>query len=109
MVGQLGGDLRGYSFLAGMNSTDGIKEFSMHMPLQYVSPRTSFKSAQHLDVACVSRQDNDARIGEFGSNADDCLDAIQGRHLEIHQRYIRPVHPELIDCLLSIGGFRDEL
>src|SRR3989454_5687233 len=109
MVGQLGGDLRGYSFLAGMDGTDGVKEFSMYMPLQYVSPRTSFKSAQHLDVACVRRQDNDAGIGEFGSNTDDCLDAVQGRHLEIHQRYIRPVQSELVDSFLPVRGFRHQL
>ena len=109
MVSQLGGDLRGYSLLTGMDSTDGVQEFSMHVSLQYVTPRTSFKSAQHLDVACVRRQDDDSGVGEFASNADDCLDAVQGRHLEIHQRYIRPVQSELFDSFLSVGGFRDQL
>src|SRR5882724_7337298 len=52
MLSQFGGNFRGYSLLAGMDSTDGVKEFSAHVCLQYVSPRTSLKSAQHLDVAC---------------------------------------------------------
>ncbi|MCU1260074.1 MAG: hypothetical protein JWO80_2959 [Bryobacterales bacterium] len=81
----------------------------MHVPLQYVSPRTHFKSAQHLDVTCVCRQDDDSGIGEFGSNADDCLDAVRCRHLKIHQRYIGPVQPELFDSVLSAGGVRDQL
>src|SRR6266851_10209786 len=109
MVGQLGGDLRRDSLLAGMDSTDGVQEFSMYVPLQYVTPRTSFNSAQHLDVACIRRQNDDASIGEFAANAHDCLDAVQSRHLKIHQRYVRPVHSELIDGFLSVGGFRDQL
>jgi hypothetical protein len=35
----------------------------MHLAFQYIGPRTSFKSAQHLDVACVRRQDNDSSVG----------------------------------------------
>src|SRR5437899_1889458 len=50
MLSQLGGDLRGDSLLAGMDSTDGVQEFSA-VSLQYVTPGASFKSAQHLDVA----------------------------------------------------------
>src|ERR1700689_4723087 len=107
MLSQLGGDLRGDSLLAGMDSTYAVQEFSAHVSLQYVTPRTSFKSAQHLDIACVRRQDNDSGVGEFAADADDCLDAVQGRHLEIHQRYIRPVQSELFDRFLSVGSFRD--
>src|SRR5258706_16404044 len=101
MVRQLGGDLRGYTLLTRMDGTDGAQKFSVHVSLQYVSPRTSFKSPQNLDVARVRRQDNYAGIGEFSSNADDCLDAVQGRHLKIHQREIRPVQSELFDRFLS--------
>src|SRR5258708_8906485 len=84
VVSQFGGDLRGYSLFAGIDSTDGLQEFFMHVPLQYISPRTSFESAQHLDVACVRRQDNDSGIGKFAAYADDSIDAIQAWHLEIH-------------------------
>src|SRR5260370_15623269 len=84
VVSQSGSDLRWYSFFAGIDSTDGVQEFFMHVSLQYISPCTSFESAQHLDVACVRRQDNDPGIGKFAANADDSIDAIQTWHLEIH-------------------------
>src|ERR1039457_6111203 len=48
MLSQLGGDLRRYSLLTGMDGADGFQEFSVHMSLQQVSPRTSSKSPQHL-------------------------------------------------------------
>src|SRR5580700_5237145 len=60
MVSQLRGDLRGYSLLSGMDSTDGIKEFSMHVPLQHISQGARFKGSQHLNVACICRQDDDS-------------------------------------------------
>src|SRR5436190_1749471 len=44
MLCQVGGDLRGYSLLTGMHGTDSAQKFSVHLSLQYVSPRTSFKS-----------------------------------------------------------------
>jgi hypothetical protein len=67
-----------------MDGTDGLEQFSMDVALQYVSPSASFKSAQNLDVTYVRRQDNDSGMREFTSNTDDCLEAVQGRHLEIH-------------------------
>src|SRR5260370_42072333 len=109
MLGQFGGARGRYESLAGMDSPNRVQEFSMHVPLQYVTPRTRFKSAQHLDVACIRRQDDDSGIGEFASNADDGLDSVQGGHLEIHHRYIRPMQPELFDRYLSITGLRDQL
>src|SRR5258708_15666969 len=109
MIRQLDGNLRGDTLLARMDSTDAVEEVSMHLALQYVASRTSFKSAQRLNVASVGRQNNDSRTGEFVSNADDCIDAVQNRHLKIHQRHIRPVRSELFDSFLSIGGFRDQL
>src|ERR1700677_5082342 len=104
MLSQFGGDLRGDSLSAGMDSTDRVQKFSAHVSLQYVTLCASFKSAQHLDVACIRRQHDDPRAGEFASNADDCLDAVQARHLEIHQSYVRPVQSEPLDRLLSVGG-----
>src|SRR6266853_2270934 len=43
MVRQLGGNLRGYSLLTGMDGTDGAQKFSVHVSLQYVSRRPSLK------------------------------------------------------------------
>src|SRR5579864_1507289 len=109
MVSQYSGDRRWDSFLTGMDRTDGVQELSVYFALQDVSPRTSFKSAQHLSVARVRRQHDDSGIGKFASNADDCLDTAQAGHLKVHQRYIRPVHSEFLDSILSVGGLSDQL
>ena len=63
MLSQLRRDVRRNSLLSGMDSTDSLQQFSMHMPLQYVTPGTRFKGPQHLSVACISRKNNDARMG----------------------------------------------
>jgi hypothetical protein len=84
VVSQVCRNLGGYSLLPGMDSTDRLQELSVHVSLQYVTPGTGFKRSQNLNVACVGRQDNNPRVGEFALNAVDCLDAIQTRHLEIH-------------------------
>jgi hypothetical protein len=65
--------------------------------------------AQHLDIARVRSQDDDAGIRGFSSNTDDCVDTVQRRHLELHQSHIRPVQSELFDRFLSVGSFRDQL
>src|SRR5258708_38222378 len=44
MLSQLGGDLRGYSLLAGVDSPYGVQEFSAHVSLQYVTPGAGFQS-----------------------------------------------------------------
>src|SRR5437764_8947637 len=109
MVGQLGGDFRGYALLAGMDGTDCVEEISMHLAFQYIGPGTRFKSAQYLDITLVRGQDDDSGIGEFGSNADHGFNAVQSRHLKIHKSYIRPVRSELFDSFLSVAGFTDQL
>src|SRR5271155_3901823 len=109
MVSQLHGDLRGYSLFSGMDSTDGIKEFSMYVPLQHKSEGSRFKGSQHLNVACVRRQNDDPGIGELAANGDNRLNPVQARHLEIHQGHIRTLQPELLNSLLSVAGFSDYL
>src|SRR5260370_35869290 len=53
VVSQIGSDLRWYSLFAGIDSTDGVQEFFMHVSLPSISPCTSFQRAQHSDVAVV--------------------------------------------------------
>jgi hypothetical protein len=42
MVNQLGGELRGDSLLAGMDSSDGVQQFSDHVSLQNITPGAGF-------------------------------------------------------------------
>ena len=47
--------------------------------------------------------------GKLVANGDDGIDAVHLRHLQVHQRDIRPMRPELLDRLAAIGGLGDQI
>src|SRR5262249_25668582 len=48
-------------------------------------------------------------IGKFGADGDGRFEPVHLGHLQVHQRYIGPMGPELPDGLAAIPAFSDEL
>ena len=92
-----------------MHGADGLQQIRMHVSLQQVAARARLERAHHLDVPGVRRQNHDPGIGEFAADGDDCLDAADIRHLQIHEGDVRLVLAELLDRLPSRRGLRNEL
>src|SRR5450755_4970138 len=64
---------------------------------------TGFERTQNLHVAYIGRQHNDLRIWKLPANRNERIDAVHFRHLQIHQRDIGTVRPELLNGLATVG------
>jgi hypothetical protein len=79
------------------------------MTFQQVAPRARPEPAQHLNIACIGRQDHDAGIREFPADGTSRVDAIRARHPQVHQRDIRTAPAKLVGGLTSVCGLRHQL
>ena len=75
--------------------------------LEQVALRTGLHGAQNVHIALVGRQHDDFCIGELRSNGEERVEAIHLRHLNVHQRHVRPVRAELLDRVPTVGGVCD--
>src|SRR5215472_5196376 len=108
MTSQLGRDVRWDSLLSCMYSADCVQQFVQHVSLKHVGSRTSFEGSHHLDVARISRQDDDSRVGKLTANSLDRCNSVQSRHLYIHQRYVWLMKSERLNGFLPIRGFGNQ-
>src|SRR6185295_9898668 len=69
---------------------------------------TSVECSDCLCITTVGGQDDDASVGEFTSDGQNCIGPAHERHLQIHQRYVRAMGTELLNRFASITGFRDD-
>ena len=63
---------------------------------------------EDLCVAFVRRQHNNFRFGKFLADRDDGIQAVHLRHLQVHERDVRPMRTELLYSLAPIGCFGDQ-
>src|ERR1700733_754408 len=107
MLRDFGGKLRRQSLLSGVDGANRLQQFLSQRGLQQVSLCASLQRTYYLNVAYVSREDDDSCSGELAANRADCIDATHLRHLQVHERDIRVVLAELRHRFPSVGGFRD--
>src|SRR5215472_2518478 len=62
-----------------------------------------------MNVAGVSGEYDESRVRKLAANGDHGIDAVPIRHLQVHERDIGIVFTELLDGLMSIGSFSDNL
>src|SRR5271165_1739287 len=109
MFGDFGRDLRRHTLVPGMNCTDRLDQLLSQETFQEVSPCAGFESAHNLDIASISGQHDDSCVRELAANCPHCIEAVQLRHLQVHERDVGNVFSELFDRLTPVGGFRDQL
>ena len=63
---------------------------------------TAVESTQNLRIACVGRQHNHFCVGKFVANRNERIDAVHLRHLQVHERDVGMMHPELLDSIASV-------
>ena len=80
----------------------------MNHIFEQVTSCSRFECAKNLHIAFVRRQHNDFRFGKFSPNCDDGIQAVHLRHLQVHQRDVRPMRTKLLDSLAPIGCFGDQ-
>ena len=71
--------------------------------------RASLQSPGHLDITGVRSQNDDPGLRKLTANSDHGLNATDVWHLQVHQRDVRMILLELLDCLGSGPGLRDHL
>jgi len=88
--------LSSVAWSASSAATSGVFAFCRHAQhgwspevlyahtLSICSPAHPLAGPQHLNVACVRGQNNDSGARKFVVDVDDCLDAIESRHLQVH-------------------------
>jgi hypothetical protein len=85
MLGKVRRHLRHDSLEPRMNETNGLQQFFPQSALEQVGPSPGLERAQHLGVAHVRGEHDDARGREFSANRDHGIDAVHLRHLQVHQ------------------------
>ena len=108
VVGQLRRHLRADAFAAGVHVADGVQKLLLQEALEQVRLRAGFERPHRLDVAAIRRQDDDACAGEFTANGHERVDAVDLRHLHVHQRDVRLVSPKQLNRLASVRRLRHQ-
>src|SRR5215813_8972545 len=103
------GDLLGYPPLPGMDGSNRLEELPMHLSLQQVTARTGLDGSHHLSIATVRRENDDTGAWKLLPDLTDGLNTVQAWKLDVHQRHIRLVRPELCDGFLPTGGLGHQL
>src|SRR5208337_2430556 len=103
MLGNLIRDLRGKGLLPSMDRTDRLQQFLVQSVLEQVGLSAGLDRADNLHIASVGRQHDDSCVGKFISNSNERIEAVHLRHLQVHQRNVRMVRPELLDGLATVG------
>jgi hypothetical protein len=62
-----------------------------------------------MNVAGVSGEYDKSRVRKLAADGDHGIDPVPIRHLQVHERDIGIMFPELLDGLMSTGGFRNNL
>ena len=77
----------------------------MQRILEQVGLSTGLERTENLHVARVGRQHDNSCVGKFIANRNERVEAIHFRHLQVHQRNVRMVRPELLDGFATVGRF----
>src|SRR5580658_6635197 len=59
MIHEFHGNLLRYAPLSGMNSSNGLQEFSMDLSFEQISSRARLDRSNHLNVAAIGCQNDD--------------------------------------------------
>src|ERR1700721_2975191 len=95
-------------FSPSIYSANCLKKLLPQKALQQIRLHAGFERAQNLNVSLVGCQDDDACFRKFVTNCDHRFNTAHVWHLQIHQREVRPVIPELIESLTSRGSLGDQ-
>jgi hypothetical protein len=62
-----------------------------------------------MNVAGVSGEYDESRLRKLAADRDHGIDAVPIRHLQVHERDIGFVFPEMLAGLMPTGGFSNNL
>ena len=80
----------------------------MKRVLEQVALSPGLERTENVHIALVRRQHDHSCLGELRSNGDEGIEPVHFRHLNVHQRYVWTVRPELLDSVTTVGGFCDQ-
>ena len=95
-------------FAPCMDRPDDTQHFGFGHALEQVTKGARAQRSVYIALNVGSREHDDASVFELPSNRDKRIGSIASWQEEIHQRDVRPVLPELRDCLRGIGGLGNE-
>ena len=76
--------------------------------LQQIRGGSGLNGAVDVLVPLIHGQGDEACVRVLPANRRDGLDAVHARELEIHERDIRRMPPELLDGFFPVAGFGDD-
>ena len=80
----------------------------MQCVLQKVATSAGLQRAKRLRIAGIGSQHDDARVRKLASDRADRVEPAHLGHLQIHERDVRTVRPELLNRFTSGRRFRHE-
>jgi hypothetical protein len=92
-----------------MNRSDRLYEFLVKRIFEQVTSCSCFECSKDLYIALVGRQHNDFRFGKFAPNGGDGIQAVHLRHLQVHERDVRPMRTELFQFELLVVRLANHL
>ena len=102
------GKMNRHTGLAAVYSTNAIHKRLARCVLEKITFRSRLNGAVNIFVAVERREDNDSRFLIAAANFFKCAHAIQLRHPQIKQCYVRMMLFPKIDGFASIGRFADD-
>ncbi len=93
---------------AAMDVTNGVEQIFADAVLQQIAARPGLECAQGLGVAGVGGQHDDQGVGVEHTDAFDSLDAIDARHLNVHQGQVGAMAGEGLDGRQAVGDLVDD-
>ena len=103
MLRKPGGNLRGNTFLTGMDLTDDFEQFLRRRTFQQVTAGASLQRTLDLNITFKGSQKNNARARKFLSNRNRRIHAAHIRQSQVHERHIRTIFAKLQNRILRIG------
>ena len=107
MQRDLGGDIAVHVAAPAMDVVNRIEHLGPQAALEQIARRPRLERAHCLHIAGIGGENQDACVGEIGTDRGDRIDAVHHRHLQVHQRHIGPQLAVARNCLGAVARLAD--
>src|SRR5581483_1277497 len=105
VLGQVGGDSMWNVSPSAVHRPDGLQQLGPDHVLQEVTGDSGLQRSTRQRITLICGQDDNSGLWVSASDRGDSIDAVDVRHLEIHQRDVRSLLTEHFDGFPAVRRF----